>query len=380
MRGGRGALPLLLFLCAASAAPSLGSAQEPPPDGQDLAELDIEELGRIRITSGSRRPEPASRATTALFVLTREDIRRSGAASLPEALRLVPGLQAARVTARDWSITTRGFAEQSPNKLLVMIDGRAVYSPLFAGTFWDVQDVVLADLERIEVILGSGATLWGSNAVNGVINIITRPAAETRSRLVGVRAGTAEHLTAVARIGSGIGRSGAFRVYGKFRDRAPSRLTDGEAAEDDWQQGQGGFRADFDATARDHLTLQGDLYAGAGDAVARRALPGPPFSELVEDDLDVHGGNLLARWSRQLGESSELRVQAYYDRAVREVPASFGRVAVDISGIATRLDTGDGQRDGAAASTVWLPAGIAADVCSVPLLVVKRSDGSPGRR
>ena len=321
----------LVFL--ALAAPGPGGAQEPVPAGQDVADLDIEELSRIRITSVSRRPEPASRAPAALFVLTREDIRRSGASSLPEALRLVPGLQISRVTGRDWSITSRGFAEQSPNKLLVMVDGRAIYSPLFAGTFWDVQDVVLEDLDRIEVILGSGATLWGSNAVNGVVNVITRTAVETTARLLSLRAGTAEHLNAAGRAGTILGAAGAVRVYGKYRDREAARLADGSAGEDDWRQAQGGFRADFDPTPRDNFTVQGDLYTGSGGQLVRRTIAEPPFAEVRQDELDAHGGNLLARWSRRFGEASGLQVQAYYDRAVREVPTSFGRVAVDIADI-----------------------------------------------
>ena len=305
------------------------AAQAPVP-GDELADLDIEQLAQIQITSASRRPEPASRAATAVFVITRDDIRRSGAGTLPEALRLAPGLQVARVTARDWSITSRGFAEQSPNKLLVLIDGRAVYSPLFAGVFWDVQDVVLEDIERIEVILGSGATLWGSNAVNGIINVITREPRDTKGGLLVLRPGTARS-SAVGQYGLAVGQSGAFRVYGKFNDRDPSRLVGGAAARDDWQQGQGGFRLGLDASPRDRLTFQGDLYAGSGRTEVRRALLEPPFAEVVPEELDAHGGNLLGRWSRRLGEASELQVQGYYDRAVRKIPSSFGTVSVDIA-------------------------------------------------
>ena len=329
----RWARALLLLACVAPAVPGPLRAQEPDVAQQDLADLDIEQLGRGRITSASRRPELASRAAAALFVITREDIRRSGAGSLPEALRLAPGLQVARVTARDWSITARGFAEQSPNKLLVLVDGRAVYSPLFAGVFWDVQDVVLEDVDRIEVILGPGATLWGSNAVNGVINVITRPATDTRSRLLALRAGTAQHVMATGRWGTALGAGGALRVYGRYLDREPSRLGDGSEAEDDWRQGQGGFRLDLDAAARDHLTFQGDLYGGSGGQVVRRAVLGPPFAEVVEDELKADGANLIARWSRRLGERSELQVQAYYDRSIRKVPSSFGRIAVDIADV-----------------------------------------------
>jgi iron complex outermembrane receptor protein len=319
----------LLALLALLKAPPL-PAQQPVVEPDSLAELDIEDLAQIRVTTMSRRPEPAGRATAALFVISQEDIRRSGAGSLPEALRLAPGLQVARVTARDWSITARGFAEQSPNKLLVLVDGRAIYSPLFAGVFWDIQDLSLEDVQRIEVLLGSGATLWGSNAVNGVINIVTRAAGETAGGLLSLRGGTAEHLIATGRYGLGLGGGAALRVYGRFRDRAPSRLAGGDAGEDDWQQAQSGFRADFDASPRDRVTLQGDAYSGSGGQQVAFAQPTPPFAGVALDELDASGANLLGRWTHRFGGTEELQLLAYFDRAVRSVPSSFGKVAVNI--------------------------------------------------
>ncbi|HKU60156.1 MAG TPA: TonB-dependent receptor [Gemmatimonadales bacterium] len=320
-----------VVLALALALPAARAAAQQPAREPDLADLDIEELGRIRITSTARRPEPASRAAAAVYVITREDIRRSGAVSLPEALRLAPGLQVAQVTGRDWSITSRGFAEQSPNKLLVLIDGRAVYSPLFAGVFWDVQDVPLEDIERIEVILGPGATLWGSNAVNGVINVITRSATDTRSGLVSAHAGTSDHVRATGRWGTALGARSSVRAYGTFLERSASHLADGDLGEDDWQQGQGGARLDLAPGERDQVTVQGDVYTGSGGQLVQRAQLSPPYTETVDDQLDAGGGNLLARWSRRLGERSEVQLQGYYDRAVRKVPSSFGRVAVDIA-------------------------------------------------
>ncbi|MGH7630046.1 MAG: TonB-dependent receptor plug domain-containing protein [Gemmatimonadales bacterium] len=331
----RGTLRLRLALaCAALAGAALAAAsrlpaQEPGPPADSLADLDIEQLARIRISSASRRLEAAARATAAVFVITRDDIRRTGATTLPDALRLAPGLQTAAISARSWAITSRGFAEQSPNKLLVLLDGRAIYSPLFAGVFWDVQDLVLADVERIEVILGPGATLWGSNAVNGVINVITRPATDTRGGLLGIRGGTAQHLTATGRYGLDLGATGGLRVYGRFVDRAPSRLAGGDGGEDDWQQGQGGFRLDIDPTPNDRLTLQGDVYTASGGQVVTRAVPAPPFTEVLQDELDARGANLLGRWTHEFREAHELRLQVYFDRAIREIPTSFGRVAVN---------------------------------------------------
>ncbi|HEU4829262.1 MAG TPA: TonB-dependent receptor [Gemmatimonadales bacterium] len=315
----------------------------------DLDAMDIEALGRITVTSASRGPEPVSHASTAIFVITREDMRRAGATSIPDALRLAPGLQVARVTARDWSVTARGFAEASPNKLLVLVDGRPVYSPLFAGVFWDVQAWPIADVDRIEVILGPGATLWGSNAVNGVINIITRSAAVTRGGRVSARTSTDAPIAAQARYGFGLGAASALRIYGMYSSREASKFPDGTEADDDWERGQGGFRFDSELGASDHLTIQGDAYAGAGDQVARRVMVEPPYAEFVPGRREVSGGNVLARWTRTLNQRSELRVQAYYDRAVRTQLPATGRVAVDIADLEFQHRFAVGQRQ----NLVW---------------------------
>ena len=327
-------------LLAVAAVPSAIQSQVPD---ESLADLSIEQLAGIRIGSASRRLQPVSHAATAIFVITREDMRRAGAATVADALRLAPGLQVARVTSRDWSITARGYAEQSPNKMLVLIDGRAVYSPLFAGVFWDVQSVPLEDVERIEVIEGSGATLWGSNAVNGVINIVTRRAPSTRGGMVALRTGTAAHIGGTARYGADLGGGAAVRFYGSFADREPSRLTDGTSGEDDWQLGQGGFRLDATLSERGRLTVQGDAYAGSGDQLARLVTPDPPFAAVVLGRREVSGANLLARWTHTMGPRSEVQARAYYDRAVRDQLPSTGRVAVDIFDFEAlqRLTVGD---------------------------------------
>ena len=317
----------LIALCAAASVPASVRAQQPD---ESLADLSIEQLAGIRIGSASRRLQPVSHAATAIFVITREDMRRAGAATLGDALRLAPGLQVARVTGRDWSITSRGYAEQSPNKMLVVVDGRPVYSPLFAGVFWDVQTVPLEDVERIEVIEGSGATLWGSNAVNGVINVVTRRAPSTRGGMIAVRSGTAAHIGATARYGVDLGDGAAVRFYGTFADREPSRLVDGTAGEDDWRLGQGGFRLDAPLSARSRITVQGDGYAAAGDQVSRLVTPDPPFAELTSGRRETSGGNVLTRWTHTFGERSEVQVRAFYDRAVRDQPPTTGRVSVDI--------------------------------------------------
>ncbi len=297
---------------------------------QDLVGLDLEQLGQIRITSVSRRPESIAQATAAVTVISHDEIRRSGASNLAEVLQLVPGLQVARVSTREWAITARGFTESSPNKLLVLIDGRAIYSHLFAGVFWELQEIPLEQIDRIEVILGPGATLWGSNAVNGVINVTTRTATQTLGARVGVRAGTNDRLKAGGRYGVPLGSRGGVRVYLQHDNRGPSHLPDGGRGRDRWRQTQAGFRLDLGSTGTSSYTVQGDIYTGTGGQRAVRFSPGPPYSEVVNDELTVNGGNLLARYIRRIGGASELRLQTYYDRSFRRVSASFGSVAVSV--------------------------------------------------
>jgi len=274
----------------------------------DLAELSLEELADLEITSVSRRAERLSDAPASVFVITGDDIRRSGATSLPEALRLAPNLEVARVDSRQYAISARGFNNTIANKLLVLIDGRTVYTPLFSGVFWDAQDTLLEDVDRIEVMSGPGATLWGANAVNGVINVITRGAAETQGTLLVAGAGNLER-GAAARQGGKLGADGAFRVYGKISDRSHTSLADGTSAQDSWNSGQAGFRADW-GTGAGAFTLQGDAYRGTID----QAAPG---------DGRISGGNVLARWARQLSGGDRVQVQAYFDNSEREIPGTF---------------------------------------------------------
>ncbi len=279
--------PLLLASALASPVPGAAqSAEERSPLADtELKKLSIEDLMEIDVTSVSKRPERLSQAAAAVFVLTADDIRRSGAFTLPDALRLVPGLQVAQVDAQTWAISARGFNTNSADKLLVVIDGRTVYSPLFAGVFWDAVDVQLADVERIEVIRGPGAALWGSNAVNGVINVITRRAADTQGGLVEAGSGLHEPGFGAVRYG---GRDGdlAWRLYGKYFDDPPMVLADGSNAAEPLRRGQGGFRSDWTpAGAADSLTLQGDIYKGL---------------------IGLGGGNLLGRWNHRFAPDSEL--------------------------------------------------------------------------
>lgn len=284
----------------------------------DLASLSLEELSNIEITSVSRRAERLSDAPTSVFVISADDIRRSGATSLPEALRLAPNLQVARVNADSYAISSRGFNSNSGNKLLVLIDGRSVYTPFFAGVFWDVQGVLLEDVERIEVISGPGGTLWGVNAVNGVINVITRSSRQTEGQWVSAGAGNREAQLA-ARHGGALG-VGDFRIYAQSTYRRRTRTASDADVDDASHFNQAGFRADWAANA-DKITFQGDVYRG--DRGQPR--PGMIFTGVPLDlgHVTTSGGNLNARWERRLEGGSTISAQAYYDRTQRTVPPTF---------------------------------------------------------
>ena len=232
------------------------------PGDQTLKRLSIEELSSIDVTSTLKRSEPIGVSAAAIAVITGDDIRRAGVTTLPEALRLVTGVQVARFDGRTWAISARGFNITTANKLVVVIDGRSVYTPLFSGVFWDVQDLLLEDVDRIEVIRGPGATLWGANAVNGVINIVTKHASQTQGALVQVGGGSNLGQTSV-RYGTTVGKDGGLRVYGKYRYLGSQVLETGASARDPLRSGQAGFRLDHGASGRTVMTLQGDVYKGA---------------------------------------------------------------------------------------------------------------------
>jgi iron complex outermembrane receptor protein len=290
----------------------------------NLFDRSIEELGELRVMSASRRSEPQRSAASAIYVITAEDIRRSGYTSIPEVLRLAPGVEVARDGTHSWTISIRGFNSDLSNKLLVLIDGRSVYSPLFAGVFWDAQDTLLQDIERIEVISGPGGTLWGANAVNGVINIITRSAAETQGTYLALGSGDEERLSVGVRHGAQLSEDMAARAYFKYTDRDPSELPDGGSGVDDVSMAQAGFRMDWERDPQTLVTLQGDVYDAELGAMIRGdfeigTLPGPD----TPGNVDIAGHNLLARWSRELSSGSNLSLQAYYDHTSRDIPGSF---------------------------------------------------------
>ncbi|HEY3221671.1 MAG TPA: TonB-dependent receptor [Gemmatimonadales bacterium] len=300
-----------LFLTVLLAVWAIPARAQQRDSLEALKRLTLDELMNVEVMSVSRRPERLSEAPSAIQVITQDDIRQSGATSLPEALRLASNLQVAQVDARQWAISARGFNSTTANKLLVLIDGRTVYTPLFSGVFWDVQDVLLSDVERIEVISGPGATLWGANAVNGVINVITKDAKDTRGLLVSGGGGTELRGLGSGRYGGGLGARGSYRIYGKAFSRDPTLLPNGLDNTDDWRMGQGGFRLDYDASTSHHLTLQGDWYNGRID-------------QQTAADIAVSGANVVAKWAHPLSAKSDIAAQAYYDRTHRDIPGTFG--------------------------------------------------------
>jgi len=290
----------------------MGHAQAALPP-VDLTSLSLEDLMNVKVTSVSRRPQSLAETAAAVFVITQDDIRRSGATSIPEALRMVPGIEVARIDGNKWAITARGFNGRFANKLLVMIDGRSVYTPLFSGVFWDAQDTVLEDIDRIEVVRGPGASLWGANAVNGVINIVTKRARATQGALVVAGGGTEEQGFTSLRYGGKANDDTYYRGYVKYFNRDSQEFIDGSNAADDWQVGRAGFRVDWEPDGPDAVTVQGDIYRGVVGTTGSVHSLAPPFAETVNRDDDMFGANLLTRWTRRFADGSDMALQVYYD-------------------------------------------------------------------
>ena len=308
-----------IALCPLAAPPARAYDPGDSPETEiDLTSLSIEQLMDIEVTSVSKKEESWLQAPAAIYVITQEDIRRSGVTSIPEALRMAPGLQVAQIDSNKWAVSARGFNGIFANKLLVLIDGRTVYTPLFAGVYWNLQDTMIEDIERIEVIRGPGATLWGSNAVNGVINIITKKAEDTQGGLVTGGFGTEERGFGGVRYGGKLGDDSHYRVYAKYFSRDDSAKPSGGDAADDWDSFRAGFRADWEISDSDSITLQGDIYQGDAAQTTFIISPGPPFMVEVDDTVDVAGGNILARYTHIFSDTSDLHLQLYYDRTERD--------------------------------------------------------------
>jgi iron complex outermembrane receptor protein len=321
MDAGRlGRIASVLLCAVAFRAADLGAQTVSRASIGVLKKLSVEQLSDVEVTSVSRATERLGGAAAAVTVVTNEDIRRSGATNVPQALRFVPGMHVARQTANTWALASRGFSSVSSEKLLVLSDTRSIYTPLVSGVFWDSQNYLLQDVDRIEVIRGPGATLWGSNAVNGVINITTKSARDTQGLYFESSAGTEERAAAAARYGGRIGDRTHYRVFGSFVGRDETFIPAGPTA-DDWRVGHAGGRADWESGDGRSLTIQGDVYGGnigrLSPSVSITGRPGPTGAL----EVDIGGGNVLARFRRRKSESSDIELRVYYDRTHRDDPS-----------------------------------------------------------
>jgi iron complex outermembrane receptor protein len=307
-------LTALLFVFSPVSAQPAYTPNLERQTAQDLKRLSLEELAEIDITSVSRRSERLADTAAAVSVILPIDLRRSGVTTLGDAMRLADAVDVAQQNPTVWAVTARGFDISTANKLLVLVDGRSVYSPLFSGTFWEIQDLVLEDIERIEVIRGPGGAAWGANAMNGVVNVITKDAADTRGNFALLTTGTDEHLIVSGRHGGRMPNGGNYRVYGKFRQRESTvLLPTGTDVGNDLLIGHGGFRLDSDADRATRWSIQGSAYRGT-------------VALLNRGDGDLAGGIVLGRWTRRFSSASEFRAQIYYDRTWRKVPLQFEEI------------------------------------------------------
>jgi iron complex outermembrane receptor protein len=265
----------------------------------------------IEVTSVSKRPEKLKEVASAIQVITQEDIHNSGVKTLPEALKLASNLQVAQVNSSQWAISARGFDNVLANKLLVLIDGRTIYTPLYAGVYWDVQNLMLEDVDHIEVISGPGGTLWGANAVNGVINIITKSSKDTKGLFAEAATGSDFPVLGSLRYGGQFNGKLSYRVYGTGFKLGNTLLADGSKASDEWTMGQGGFRMDWDASKKDKFTFQGTLYDGR------------PNPDGGDTSVITRGNDIVARWNHIGSEKSDFQLQAYYDHTWRDFGNKF---------------------------------------------------------
>lgn len=303
----------LAGVCLAAASTSAQAAINP----DELLGLSLEQLSNVQVTSVSKRSENANEAAAAIYVISQDDIRRSGMTSIPEILRMVPGLNVAQSGSHQWAISSRGFNDQFANKLLVLIDGRSVYTPLYSGVYWDVQDTPLQDIERIEVIRGPGATLWGANAVNGVINIITKNAKDTQGGFVSESAGNLVNSLTTARYGAKIDDNAYARFYAKYDDYDELETMTETRSRDAWNKAQAGFRSDWKQGENNTYTLQGDMYRSGNSGTLALIQPSGAFLPTSIGEV-TRGGNMLGRWEHKFSKNSNVTLQMYYDNAQRE--------------------------------------------------------------
>jgi iron complex outermembrane recepter protein len=314
------ALMALFFANLTALADDLAATNN--TDLSKLADMDINQLMQVKV-SILGPSESVSQTPAAVSVVTQDDIQRSGAMNIPEALRSVPGMDVAQVDSSQWAVSARGFNDVFADKLLVMQDGRELYTPLYSGVFWDVQGTMMEDIDRIEVVRGPGATLWGANAMNGVINVITKSAEDTQGLLASGGGGNQERAFANVRYGGTLGSNAFYRVYGTYENHDSNVLPDGSGANDSWQMARGGFRTDWNPTADNLVTFQGDGYAGWINEVFWEEGPPPTYSSTNDVDTKVTGANVLGRWTHNLSDTSDFKLQAYYDYNERDSPGVF---------------------------------------------------------
>ena len=297
----------------------------------EALDLSVEDLLNVEVTSVAKKAQSLNDAAAAVFVISNEDIKRSGATNIPDALRLAPGLDIARIDANQWAVTSRGFNGRFANKLLVLIDGRSAYTRSFAGVYWENQDVMMEDIDRIEVIRGPGATLWGANAVNGVISIITKPSSQTQGGLVNAGGGNQEQGFGSFRYGTKFGEDTTASAYVKGFNRGQNTLQSGGKADDNWNEVQGGFRLDSQVSTQDALTVQGDIYQNKINQFAYYPQITPPYQGTEKNKNSDYGGNLLGRMQHTFSPTSDYTLQFYYDAyAHNEIGFSDSRHVLDL--------------------------------------------------
>jgi iron complex outermembrane recepter protein len=338
------------LLARAGVSQSLPSPPSPaqPAGSRDLATVSLEDLMNTRVTSVSKTEQKMSQAAAAIAVITQEDISRSGARNIPDLLRMVPGMDVSQINANSWAISARGFNQQFGDKLLVLIDGRAVYTPLLGGVNWDTQDVLLQDIDRIEVIRGPGATVWGANAVNGVINIVTKRAADTKGGLLSAGGGTERQADAAGQFGGAIHGNTDYRVFAKYLNRGSLPDFDGGSGDDGWHLVHAGIRADTSLSPKDSLTLEGDLYTGSeGATIIHIFSVDPPVVGNLNTIDRLSGGNILGRWNHTFSSRAGTSLQFYYDNYERTGPESIE--ALKIADLDFNYHFGWGERQ----NIVW---------------------------
>lgn len=300
----------------------------------DYFELTLEQLLEVKVHSVSKKAEAVADASAAVYVVTSEDIIRSGVTSIPDALRMVPGMQVARTDSNSWAISIRGFNNGLANKLLVLIDGRTIYNPVFGGVLWEAHNLMLEDVERIEVVRGPGGTLWGANAVNGVINIITKHTRDTQGNLTSAIYGNEEKGALSTRQGGSFGSNGSYRVYANAFTRDASRIPPAAGSDkqqdtyDEWDGFRTGFRADWS----DQFTLQGDAYRTDTEQRRPHFSLIAPYMPIKQQIIRYEGINLLGRWTDKHHDGSQLSIQTYVDWAKRDEPFNFidDRITYDL--------------------------------------------------